>query len=81
MTPEEIKKAQKNALGKLWRIFGFNKSLMAEQLNTSRQTVNQWFKKGRISATFAILASEHELVKGKITKEEMRPDVKEWFGV
>jgi len=74
-----IQEQQKSALGILWRTFEFNKSMLAKELGVSRQTVNNWFSRGRISATYAIIASEHKKVK--ITKEEMRPDVKEWFGV
>lgn len=70
---------QKKALGELWRVFGFNKSRMAKELGVSKQTVQNWFARGRISATQAILASEHPLVS--TSKESMRPDVKEWFGV
>jgi len=70
---------QKKALGCLWRDFNYNKSSLAKALNVSRQTVNNWFKRGRISATQAIFAEQLEQVT--ITKEEMRPDIKEWFGV
>ena len=76
-----IKNKQKESLGKLWRIFDFNKSLIAQELCVSSQVVNGWFARGRISATMAIKASEHKRVKGQITKEDFRPDVKEWFGV
>lgn len=74
-----IEQQQKTALGVLWRAFDFNKATLAKELGVSRQTVNNWFSRGRISATYAIIASEHPKVN--ITKEEMRPDVKEWFGV
>lgn len=77
----DLHEKQKNALGKVWRAFKFNKSLMAKELGVSRQTVNHWFVTGRISPTYAIIACEHESVKALVTKEELRPDIKEWFGV
>jgi predicted site-specific integrase-resolvase len=46
-----------------------------------RQAVYNWFRRGRISATAAANLEQHILVKGVITKEQMRPDVAEWFGV
>lgn len=76
-----IKRKQKESLGKLWRIFSFNKSLIARELGVSNQVVNNWFSRGRISATMAIKASEHPKVSGLILKEDFRPDIKEWFGV
>lgn len=79
MKKQKIADKQKTALGILWRTFDFNKSLLAKELGVSRQVVNNWFARGRISAIMAIRAEQHEKVT--ITKEEMRPDVKEWFGV
>lgn len=72
---------QKQALGVIWRCFEFNKSEIAKACGVNRQTVYHWFRRGRISATAAIALESHEKVKGVITKEEMRPDVNEWFGV
>ena len=34
-----------------------------------------------ISATAAIRLESHERLIGVITKEQMRPDVSDWFGV
>lgn len=74
-----IKRKQKDALGKLWRYYGFNKADMARALDVTPQSVQDWFKRGRISAVAAIRVQD--ITGGEITKEEMRPDVKEWFGV
>ena len=75
----EIQRKQKDALGKLWKYYGLNKKRMAEAFGVSRMTVHNWFVRGRISATKAIIAEE--LTGGEITKEELRPDVAEWFGL
>ena len=76
-----IQEQQKIALGVLWKCFEFNKSKMAQAVGVERQTVYNWFRRGRISATAAIKLEQHILVEGVITKEQMRPDVAEWFGV
>lgn len=76
-----IEQQQKNALGILWRCFDFNKSAIARAAGVTRMTVNDWFNRGRISATGALKIENHPKVKGVITKEEMRPDVNEWFGL
>lgn len=81
MSPDKIvniKRLQKDALGKLWRIYEYNKADLARALGTTPQTVQGWFKRGRISATMAIIAEQ--VTEGLITKEELRPDVSEWFG-
>lgn len=78
MTTEQ---KQRQALGVIWRCFKFNKSDIAKACDVNRQTVYHWFRRGRISATAAIKLESHDAVKGVITKEEMRPDVQEWFGV
>ncbi len=78
MNPET---KQKEALGVIWKCFNFNKSDIATACGVNRQTVYHWFRRGRISATAAIKLESHENVVGVITKEEIRPDVKEWFGV
>lgn len=72
---------QKMALGVLWKCFNFNKSDLANAAGVERQTVYNWFRRGRVSATAALRLENHDLVRGVITKEEMRPDVTEWFGV
>ena len=71
---------QKQSLGILWKCFNFNKSDLAEAAGVERQTVYNWFRRGRVSAIAALRLESHELVKGIKTKEEMRPDVKKWFG-
>lgn len=81
MYSPEIKEQHRKALGVVWRCFDFNKTRMAEACGVNRQTVYQWFRRGKISATAAIKLENHEKVKGVITKEQMRPDVNEWFGV
>lgn len=81
MYSKEIKEQHKKALGVVWKCFDFNKSEIARAADVERQTVYQWFARGKISATAAIKLESHEKVKGVITKEEMRPDVSEWFGV
>lgn len=74
-----IEEQQKKALGMLWKMYNFNKTAIAKDLNVDRLTVQMWFKRGRVSATAAILIEEK--TEGKITKEELRPDVSEWFGL
>jgi DNA-binding transcriptional regulator YdaS (Cro superfamily) len=76
---EDLKEKQKNALGRLWRYYDLNKSKMARDLGVSQQVVNAWFSRGRISAVAAITVEEK--TNGKITKQELRPDVTEWFGL
>lgn len=74
-----LEQQQKIALGRLWRYYKFNKADIARALDVSVVSVYQWFNRGRISATAAILVED--ATNGQITKEELRPDVKEWFGV
>ena len=76
-----IQEQQKLALNILWGCFDLDKSLIALAAGVKRQAVYNWFRRGRISATAAINLEQHILVKGVITKEQMRPDVAEWFGV
>ena len=74
-----IEEQQKLALGKLWRYYNLNKADIARALDVSVVSVYQWFNRGRISATAAILVDD--ITCGEIKKEDLRPDVKEWFGV
>lgn len=74
-----IEQQQKTGLGKVWRYFEYNKASMARALDMTPQAINDWFKRGRVSAKKAIIIDH--LTNGEITKEELRPDVKEWFGV
>jgi len=77
----EIETQQKNALGIIWKSFGYNKTEMAKAIGVNLPVVINWFSRGRISAVAAIKIENHELLEGVITKEEMRPDITEWFGV
>jgi DNA-binding transcriptional regulator YdaS (Cro superfamily) len=74
-----LEEQQKIALGRVWRYYGFNKAKIARSADVSVGTVYQWFNRGRVSATAAILIED--ATNGAIKKEDMRPDVKEWFGV
>lgn len=77
----DIKEQQKLALGIVWKAFDFNKSEIARACNVDSAAVRGWFQRGRISAVGAITLEKHHRLIGVITKEEMRPDVAEWFGV
>ena len=70
---------QKIGLGKVWKYYGYNKASMARALDVTPQAINDWFRRGRVSAKKAIIIDG--ITGGQITKEELRPDVKEWFGV
>jgi DNA-binding transcriptional regulator YdaS (Cro superfamily) len=74
-----LEEKQKIALGRVWRFYRFNKAEIARSTGVSVGTVYQWFNRGRISATAAILIED--ATNGAIKKEEMRPDVTEWCGV
>ena len=76
-----IHEQQKNALGKIWKAFAYSKAEIALAAGVNRSTVSNWFSRGRISATGAIRLEHDKRLDGVITKEEMRPDVTEWFGV
>lgn len=73
---KEIKEKQVNSLLKLIEWFGSQKRLAAE-LEVSKQVVSNWVSRGRISSTMAIKAQS--VTRGKIKKEELRPDVLEWL--
>lgn len=82
MTPEQIIEKQKQGLGILWRAFNYNKSDIGRRLGYSRSVVGSWFSRGRISATAAIKAEQTEEAKSLgLTKEMLRPDVNEWYGL
>lgn len=72
----QIKIEQKRALLKLIEFAGSNVRL-ANELGYTRSAVTEWVKRGRISASAAIKAERH--TNGHVTKEELRPDVTEWF--
>ena len=75
------KAKQKAALGIIWKAFGFNKSEIARACDIDSAAVRGWFNRGRISAIGAIKLEKDHRLKGIITKEQMRPDVEEWFGI
>mgnify|MGYP003658263571 CR=1 FL=1 len=74
----EIKKMtneqqMKEGLNKLIGLAG-NKYRLAKALSVIPQNVNNWYVRGRISATMAIEAEKIF----DITKQELRPDVDRW---
>lgn len=77
----KVEQKQIDALGIIWESFRFNKSEIAKACDVTPATVSNWFSRGRISARCAILLERHEKIAGKLTKEDMRPDVNKWFGV
>jgi DNA-binding transcriptional regulator YdaS (Cro superfamily) len=72
---EQIKQEQASELMRLIKFAG-SQSRLARALDVSPQVVQNWVKRGRISATCAIEAEEQ--TNGFITKEELRPDVDSW---
>lgn len=73
---EQIKSEQADALMRLVEYAG-NQSRLARGLNVSPQVVQNWIKRGRISAMCAIEAEK--ITGGAITKHELRPDVETWI--
>lgn len=72
---KDLKDQQKRELKKLMDWFG-SKARIAELLNVSRQTVYDWEKRGRISAT---MATELERkTNGLFRRDQLRPDVENW---
>ena len=69
------------ALGILWKAFNFNKADIAKAADTSPQNISNMFKRGRISRVVALKLDGHERLVGILTKEQMRPDVKTWYGL
>ena len=72
---EQIKKLQRDSLDKLINHFG-SKYALAKAIESTPQNVQYWDNRGRISATAAKRAEF--ATAGKITKEELRPDVLNW---
>lgn len=72
----QIKAEQSHALIKLINYAG-SQAALARGLDVSRQVVQNWVARGRISATMAIEAEKQ--TNGFITKEELRPDVTSWI--
>lgn len=73
---KQIKQEQAAELIRLIEFAG-SQSRLARALNVSPQVVQNWVKRGRISATCAINAERE--TNGFITKEELRPDVESWI--
>lgn len=72
---EQTKQQQSMALSTLIEWAG-NKSVLARLLGVSPQAVAAWELRGRISAKKALAADS--LTVGRITKEQLRPDVINW---
>lgn len=72
----EVTQRQKDNLYKLIAWVG-SQSRLAKQLGVSRQTVNNWISRGRISATAAIEVERK--TDGLFKKEDLRPDVVQWL--
>lgn len=73
---EDIKKQQASELQRLIEFCG-SQARLGRALNVSPQVVQNWVKRGRISATAAMDAERES--NGAFTKEELRPDVHSWI--
>lgn len=72
---EQIKEMEQRKLTELVEYVGGQASL-ARFLCVSRQSVNEWVSRGRISATAAI--EVEKLTNGLFKKEDLRPAVTQW---
>lgn len=72
---EQIKEIEQRKLNDLVEHIGGQASL-ARFLGVSRQSVNEWVSRGRISATAAI--EVEKLTNGLFKKEDLRPAVTQW---
>ena len=72
---EQIKEMEKKKLAELIDYVGGQSSL-ARFVGVSRQSVNEWVNRGRISATAAI--DVERLTNGAFKKEDLRPAVTQW---
>lgn len=72
---EQIKEVESGRLAELVEYMGGQASL-ARFLGVSRQSVNEWVSRGRISATAAI--EVERLTNGAFKKEDLRPAVTQW---
>ena len=72
---EQIKEMEQRKLTELVEYVGGQASL-ARFLGVSRQSVNEWVSRGRISATAAI--EVEKLTSGLFKKEDLRPAVTQW---
>ena len=75
ISAQQIKQMQSAQLIKLINWVG-GQSRLAAELGQSKQTVYAWVKRGRISASAAILV--HEKTNGEFNKADLRPDVISW---
>lgn len=73
---KQLKQEQSETLIRLIEYAG-SQSRLARGLNVSPQVVQNWVKRGRISASCAIDAEA--LTGGFITKRDLRPDVETWI--
>jgi DNA-binding transcriptional regulator YdaS (Cro superfamily) len=72
---EQIKEMEQRKLTDLVEYMGGQASL-ARFLGVSRQSVNEWVSRGRISASAAIEVDK--LTNGLFKKEDLRPAVTQW---
>ena len=72
---QKIKAQQAGQLLKLIEYFG-GQTVLANKVGVSAQVVHNWTKRGRISASRAIVAET--LTGGEFKKEQLRPDVLVW---
>lgn len=72
---EQILEQQKLQLFKLLAWVGSQQRL-ANELGTTRQAVNNWIARGRISATCATLVERK--TAGLFKRSDLRPDVVNW---
>lgn len=70
---------QKDALQKLYNMFNRNWADIARAAGISTVAVHKWKVRGRVSASAAIKLESHPIVKGRLKKEDMRPDVNDWW--
>lgn len=70
---------QKEALQKIYNLFNRNWADVSRAAGVSTVAVYQWKVRGCISASAAIKLETHPTVKGKLRKEDMRPDVDDWW--
>ena len=75
ISAQQIKQMQSQQLIKLIGWVG-GQSRLAAELGQSKQTVHAWVKRGRISASAAILVDEKTC--GMFKKSDLRPDVISW---
>lgn len=75
----EFKKIKERQLESLMRLIEFagSQTRLARELGVTPQVVHGWVRRGKISATMAIVADRR--TKGIISKEDLRPDVHTWF--